>query len=124
MEDRLHLVYTELAEGAVFTHWLVYNIPPSSAGLPEGLPPDASLPDAPGLPGGALQGLSDYPPPNNVGYGGPCPPLGETHFYFFTVYALDSMLNLPPTPDRDTLLGAMQGHILAQAELKTSYTGR
>ena len=100
-------------ESAVFVHWLIYNIPPTATSLPEGMPAEATLDD------GTSQSRNDY---GEVGYGGPCPPPGDTHLYFFTLYALDTDLNLPPEAERDALLQAMDGHILAQAELVGSYT--
>ena len=54
---------------------------------------------------------------NRVGYGGPCPPPGKAHRYFFKLYALDKMLGLPPKATKAKLLKAMEGHILAQTEL-------
>src|SRR4051794_39265539 len=68
-----------------WVHWLVYNIPGASRGLPENVPPRDDLPD------GTLQGTNSF---KKVGYGGPCPPTG-THRYFFKLYALDCLLILP-----------------------------
>lgn len=105
--------YEGVPESAVFTHWVVYNIPPSVTALPE------AVPAVPALDDGILQGRNDY---GKVGYGGPCPPSGDTHFYFFTLYALDVVLDLPADSGRDVLLQAMEGHILAQAELVGTYS--
>jgi Raf kinase inhibitor-like YbhB/YbcL family protein len=93
----------------VWTHWLVYNLPPDSQGLPE----DASRT---GLPKGAVTGLSDR---KQAAYHGPCPPVGR-HRYFHKLYALD--ITLPPKAlTKAELEPAMKGHILAQAELMATY---
>jgi Raf kinase inhibitor-like YbhB/YbcL family protein len=103
-----------------FVHWVIYNIPPTASGLPEGVPPDATLPD------GALQGVNDFAPfgqgtfpggapINLIGYDGPCP--GGEHRYVFTLYALDAPLALPAEATMGQVQEAMAGHILAQAEL-------
>jgi Raf kinase inhibitor-like YbhB/YbcL family protein len=93
----------------VWAHWLVYNLPPDSQGLPE----DASRT---GLPKGAVTGLSDR---KQAAYHGPCPPIGR-HRYFHKLYALD--ITLPPKAlTKAELEAAMKGHILAQAELMATY---
>ena len=92
----------------VWSHWVVYNLPPGMDGLPEGI---ASLP------AGALDGINDW---NRVGYGGPCPPVGR-HRYFFRLYALDAVLPNLERPSRPELLQAMQGHVIAEAELVGTY---
>lgn len=90
----------------VFVHWVLYNLPPNCGGLDE----DAG---AKGLPAAAGQGLNDW---KRTGYGGPCPPIG-THRYFHKVYALDRELPDLGTPTRAELEQAMQGHVLANAQL-------
>lgn len=90
-----------------WVHWLLFDIPTSVRELPEAL---SSLPD------GAREGLNDW---KRTGYGGPCPPIGR-HRYFFKLYALDSLLRLS-RPTKAQLEAAMQGHILAQAELVGTY---
>ncbi len=95
-----------------FVHWTIYNIPPSATGLAEGVPAVGSLED------GSLQGPNDY---GEVGYGGPCPPPGDTHEYVFTVYALDAMLELPAGATADSVIQAAEGHTLAQAQVRGSY---
>jgi Raf kinase inhibitor-like YbhB/YbcL family protein len=97
-----------------FVHWVIYNIPSSAAGLPEGLADTATLP------GGMLQGTNSY---GELGYGGPCPPAAQTHAYVFTLYALDSALDLPTGVSAESLVQAMNGHVLAQAELAGLYSG-
>ncbi len=92
----------------VWSHWVVYNLPPGMDGLPEGIA---------GLPAGGLDGINDW---NRVGYGGPCPPVGR-HRYFFRLYALDAVLPNLERPSRPELLQAMQGHVIAEAELVGTY---
>jgi len=95
-----------------WNHWLAYNIPPASAGLPEGMPKELRLRD------GTLQGINDF---RKAGYDGPAPPSG-THRYVFKVYALDADLDLPPGVTRKELLKAMAGHVLAEARLMGTFT--
>lgn len=87
-----------------WVHWVLYNIPPSTTGLPEAVRD---------LPAGAMGGLNDD---NQRGYGGPCPPIG-THRYFHKLYALDTLLHFEAPPTKAQLEKAMQSHILAKAEL-------
>jgi len=89
-----------------WVHWLLYNLPPAAAGLPEGVAPAA-------LPAGTREGLNDW---KRTGYGGPCPPIGR-HRYFHKLYALDTLLPDLERPSKVRLEKAMQGHVLAQAEL-------
>ena len=95
-----------------WVHWVLYNIPPDTAGLPEKVPPDDTVL------GGARHGKTDF---GRLGYGGPCPP-GGTHRYFFKLYALDTVLDLPVGATKDELLKAMKGHVLAEGELMGKYT--
>ena len=67
---------------------------------------------------GAKQGLNIWP---HLGYGGPCPPPGKPHRYFFKLYALDTMLDLKPGPTKKDLLKAMEGHVLAEGQLMGTY---
>jgi Raf kinase inhibitor-like YbhB/YbcL family protein len=96
-----------------WVHWLLYNIPPAAAGLPEAVKPHA-------LPAGTLQGRNDW---GRTGYGGPCPPVGR-HRYFFKLYALDVVLPDLGQPDKRRLERAMKGHVLAQQELIGTYAKR
>jgi hypothetical protein len=96
----------------IWIHWVLYNVPGETRTLPEAVPPDANLPD------GSRQGKNSWGRP---GYGGPCPP-GGTHRYFFSLYALDTVLELPSGVSKDDLLKAMKGHILAEAELMGVYS--
>ncbi len=100
------------APGMTFVHWIIYNLAPDTQQLPEDVPKQEQLDN------GALQGQNNF---GKVGYGGPCPP-GGTHRYFFRLYALDQMLNLEAGVNRDQLDQAMEGHILAQAELMGQYS--
>lgn len=99
----------------VWGHWGVYNIPPMSDGLPAGVSADFLLPD------GSMQAVNEY---GEVGYGGPCPPPDHTHFYVFTLYALDTRLDLPEETKVNELGPALDGHILDQAELMGTFLGR
>jgi len=96
------------APSGAFTHWIVYDLPAGARQLPENVP-YTSDPS-----GGGHQGRNDF---RRVGYGGPCPPPGKPHRYFFKLYALDSTLNLPAGASRQEVERAMHGHVLAQAEL-------
>ena len=96
------------ASGGTFIHWVAYNIPPGTRGIPAGAPGKNVLP------AGSLQGMNDM---GRQGYGGPCPPKGKPHHYHFTVYALDSAISLTGKRDGRMLAEALAGHILAQGEL-------
>ncbi len=93
-----------------WVHWVLYDLPASSKGLAEGVKPAA-------LPAGAREGTNDW---QRTGYGGPCPPIGR-HRYFHKLYALDTRLGDLGKPTKAALEKAMQGHILAQAELMGTY---
>ncbi len=95
-----------------WVHWVLFNIPTTAHEWPENTPTDANLPN------GAVQGLTSA---RSVGYHGPCPPSG-THRYFFKLYALDIKLDLTSKADKQALLNAMQGHILAQGELMGTFS--
>lgn len=94
----------------VWVHWVLYDIPASVKGLPEG----GALPD------GAREGTNDW---NKTGYGGPCPPIGR-HRYFFKLYALDAPLGDLRQPTKAALERAMQGHVVETAELMGTYQKR
>lgn len=91
-----------------WVHWVIYDLPLDLRGLTEAVPPKDRLPN------GALQGLNDF---KRVGYGGPCPPPGKPHRYYFTLYALDITLNLKPRATKAQVLDASKGHVLAEAQL-------
>jgi hypothetical protein len=100
------------APAGTWVHWVLYDLPAGSRGLPEAIPPDAELAD------GGRHGENSW---GWLGYGGPCPP-GGTHRYFFRLYALDTALGLGAGASKEQLLQAMEGHVLAQAELMGTYT--
>ncbi len=93
-----------------YVHWVLYNIPATATGFPEGIA-------ASGLPAGTLEGVNDW---KRTGYGGPCPPIGR-HRYFHKLYALDSVLPDLHRPTKPALEAAMRGHVLGQAELMGTY---
>jgi Raf kinase inhibitor-like YbhB/YbcL family protein len=93
-----------------WVHWVLYNLPSSAVGLAEGV-------HANDLPARTKQGLNDW---KRIGYGGPCPPIGR-HRYFHKLYALDAVLPDLGKPTKRELEKAMQGHILAKAELVGTY---
>jgi Raf kinase inhibitor-like YbhB/YbcL family protein len=97
-----------------WVHWVMWNIAPSVRELAENVPPKPDLPD------GSRQGISDFRRP---GYGGPCPPSG-VHRYYFKVYALDTVLDLPTGAKKADLLKAMKGHILTEGQLMGRYSRR
>jgi Raf kinase inhibitor-like YbhB/YbcL family protein len=98
------------APRTTWVHWVLYNLPPSSTGLAEGITASA-------LPAGTREGQNDW---KRTGYGGPCPPIGR-HRYFHKLYALDVLLpDLGPATKAD-VEAAMKGHVLAQAELVGTY---
>ena len=98
------------APQTTWIHWVVYDIPPDASGLNEGAAKGA-------LPQGTRDGTNDW---KRTGYGGPCPPVGR-HRYFHKLYALDIVLPDLHQPTKAALEKAMQGHILAQAELIGTY---
>jgi len=94
-----------------WVHWVYYDIPAGTNGLSENITPQEK-PD-----NGGKQGTNDF---RKIGYGGPCPP-GGTHRYYFKIYALDTILNLPAGADKKQLLKEMEGHIIGQAQLMGKY---
>jgi len=93
----------------IVTHWLIYDLPPTTRALPEGVPTKPKLPD------GSLQGKNVT---SKIGYTGPCPQQGgAAHHYFFKLYALDYKTGLKPKATAADVEKAIKGHILAQAEL-------
>lgn len=100
------------APAGTWVHWVLYDLPPGVPELPEGVPPQEELPN------GGRQGRNDF---RKIGYGGPCPPPGPAHRYFFKLYALDAKTNLKPGATKAELERAMKGHVLAQAELIGRY---
>lgn len=92
------------APAGTWVHWVVYDIPQETREIPEG----AKI---------GLEGMTDF---GKLGYGGPCPPDGW-HTYRFKLYALDKMLDLKEGETNAQLEKAMEGHVIAQAELDGEY---
>jgi Raf kinase inhibitor-like YbhB/YbcL family protein len=95
-----------------FVHWVIYGIPLGKNELPEGIPKEEVLET------GEKQGKDSA---GKIGYRGPCPPGGRPHRYYFRLYALDTELDIKPGVKKKKLLKAMEGHILAKAELMGKY---
>ena len=93
------------APAGMWVHWVVFNIPPDTKEILQGTEPQG------------VQGVTDF---GRTGYGSPCPPSG-THRYFFKLYALDTELGLTEGSGKGEVVQAMEGHILAQAELIGEY---
>ncbi|HEY3215479.1 MAG TPA: YbhB/YbcL family Raf kinase inhibitor-like protein [Candidatus Eisenbacteria bacterium] len=96
-----------------WVHWVLYDIPPRATSLPEAVSPKS-------LPAGTLEGLNDW---KKTGYRGPCPPIGK-HRYFLKLYALDRVLPDLHQPTKAVLEKAVEGHVLAKAELVGLYQRR
>jgi Raf kinase inhibitor-like YbhB/YbcL family protein len=100
------------APGGVWVHWLIWNLPAAAKGLAEGVPPDKALAD------GSAQGKNDF---GRIGYGGPSPPRGKPHRYFFRLYALREKLTISAGASRRELEKAMEGNTLGIAEIFGTY---
>lgn len=100
------------APAGTWVHWVLYGVPPSLTELPEGVAATGTVL------GGTMQGTNDF---KKVGYGGPCPPRGNPHRYFFKIYALDAELSMKAGATKSDLVRAMEGHILAQGQLMGTY---
>lgn len=100
------------APGGVWTHWVVFDLPADTSELAEDTAKSQYIT------GNAKQGLNDF---KHLGYGGPCPPSGKRHRYFFKLYALDTMLDLKPGASKKEVEAAMAKHILAQGQLVGTY---
>ncbi len=96
----------------IWTHWVVFNIPPEVKGFDEGVQKE----ELDKL--GVIEGINNF---GKVGYKGPCPPLGKAHRYVFKLYALDSSLSLEEGASKKDVIEAMQGHIIAEAKLVGFY---
>jgi len=94
-----------------YVHWVLFNLPPAMNSVPESVPTDETLVKL----GNARQGKTSR---GSVGYFGPRPPAGDpAHHYHFQVFAIDTVLDTPAGADRDTLLAALKGHVLAHGEI-------
>ncbi len=91
-----------------WTHWVIWNIPAHSTSLPEGMAKVKEVDN------GVRQGMNDF---KRIGYGGPCPPPGKPHRYFFRLYALDATPGIKAGAKRSELEVSMRGHVLFTAEL-------
>jgi Raf kinase inhibitor-like YbhB/YbcL family protein len=100
------------APAGTWTHWVIFDLPANTTSLPENV---ARIDQ---LPSGGRQGRNDF---RKIGYGGPCPPPGKSHRYFFKLYALDVVLDLKPSASKQELEKAMQGHTLGKAEWMGRY---
>lgn len=100
------------APGGTWYHWLLYNIPAHAGGIWEHVATVGKLP------GRMLQGRNSF---GKIGYGGPCPPHGKAHRYFFHLYALNIVLKLPAGVSYAQLANAMRGHVGAEAEWMGRY---
>jgi Raf kinase inhibitor-like YbhB/YbcL family protein len=95
-----------------WVHWVLYDLPASTPALAEAVPAKETLPS------GAKQGRNDF---RKIGYGGPCPPAGRPHRYYFKLYALDGPVGLEPGASKQDLLRALTGHILGEGQLMGTY---
>ena len=100
------------APSGTFVHWVIYAIPSGETELQKGV---AKIPN---LPNGARQGKNGF---GRVGYGGPCPPKGAPHRYFFRIYALDTTIDEAAGASRAQIDSAMKGHIVAEGHLMGTY---
>ncbi len=96
----------------IWVHWIVYDIPADQRNLAQGIPPQPTLAN------GTKQGITSF---QCIGYGGPSPPLGKVHRYFFKLYALDSMSGLPAGASTEQFRSFVQAHTIAKAELMGKY---
>ena len=100
------------APGCSWIHWILFNLPSQARELGEGVPTTAILES------GAKQGKNDF---GNLGYGGPAPPIGKPHRYFFKLYAPTVAVDLPPGSTKAQLEEATKSHILAEGQLMGTY---
>src|SRR5262245_51478492 len=100
------------APAGTWVHWVLFNLRPDARDLTE------AFPAAKEHSSGARQGKNDS---GKIGYGGPKPPPGKPHRYFFKLYALDTTLNLPPGVTRSQVEAAMKGHVLGEGKLMGTY---
>ncbi|HLY42721.1 MAG TPA: YbhB/YbcL family Raf kinase inhibitor-like protein [Terracidiphilus sp.] len=111
--ESLALIVTDPdAPSGTFTHWILFNLPASSRSLSPGVPEKDQLAD------GSRQGENDF---DRTGYGGPCPPHHSDHRYVFTLYALDTTLDLPVGASKKQVDKAIKNHVLARGELTAHY---
>lgn len=107
----------------VWVHWVIFNLPPTATGLPEGISKDINPVISSDSTARPIQGINDF---RRFGYGGPCPPKGSTHRYYFRLYALDTLLefeagHINKGISDDDLSQKMAGHVVAKAQLMGKY---
>ena len=95
-----------------WVHWVIFNLPGDSRELKEAVPANDVLAN------GAKQGKNDF---GSVGYGGPAPPPGKPHRYFFKIYALATVLDLPAGASKEQVVAAMKGHVVGEGQLVGKY---
>ena len=95
-----------------WVHWVLFNVPGDVKELTEGASRSA------GLPAGATEGKNDF---GKIGYGGPMPPPGKPHRYYFKLYALDTMLDMKEGATKQQVESAIEGHIVAEGQLMGKY---
>lgn len=100
------------APAGTWVHWVMWNIPSTVTSLKENFDKSPALPD------GTRQGITDF---RRAGYGAPCPPSG-THRYYFKLYALDTILELPPKTTKVDLESAMKGRVLSESSIMGKYS--
>ena len=100
------------APGGTWVHWVIYDLPAETKELREGVAKTEKIT------GGGNQGINDF---RKVGYGGPCPPPGSAHRYFFKLYALDAATNLNTRSTKQQLLDVLKPHLLGEADLVGRY---
>jgi Raf kinase inhibitor-like YbhB/YbcL family protein len=100
------------APAGTWVHWVLYDLPATIRDLPEATETKEEVLN------GGRQGRNDF---KQIGYGGPCPPKGRPHRYYFKLYALDRELNLKSGATKGEVENAMKGHILAEGALMGTY---
>jgi Raf kinase inhibitor-like YbhB/YbcL family protein len=100
------------APAGTWVHWVLYDLPAKTRRLDEGLSAKEAFPD------GSMQGVNSF---RRIGYGGPCPPPGRPHRYYFKLYALDKKTGLPPKATKAQLMEAIKNHTLEHVELMGRY---
>ena len=101
------VIFDPDAPGKGWVHWVLWNMDPGTRTIEESF-----------VPAGAVEGMTDFEKP---GYGGPCPPRGETHHYQFRLYALDAFLDIPESSTMGDFDVAIGGHVLDYAVLVGIY---
>ncbi len=99
-----------------FVHWIVYDLPASTLNLPEGISPPGAKTS-----GAAQHWIEGTNSTGKIGYYGPNPPSGKSHRYFFELFAVDTVLNLPPGATKKDILNAMEDHVIAKGLLMGTY---